>query len=94
MLEMVSVAFPEFVRVTVCVALVVPTVWLPNAIEAGTSLTVGAAPLPDNAAVIGVLDPVSAIERFAVRAPAACGVNVTCTVQLEFPANEAGQLLV
>lgn len=94
MLEIVSVALPEFVRVTVCIGLVVPTVWLPNAIEVGTSLTAGAAPVPDKAAFIGVLDPVSAIERFAVRAPAACGVNVTCTEQLEFPDNEAGQLLV
>ncbi len=30
MLEMESAAFPVFVNVTVCVALVVPTYWLPN----------------------------------------------------------------
>src|SRR5712692_5474682 len=41
MLVMVSVAFPELVRVTACGALVVSTAWLPNVRGAGMKATAG-----------------------------------------------------
>ena len=40
-LAMVSAAPPEFVSVTVCDPLVVFTVWLPKATEAGVKVTAG-----------------------------------------------------
>jgi len=42
MLLIVSAAVPEFVRVTVCAALDVPTVWLAYVKLAGDSVTAGA----------------------------------------------------
>src|SRR5262245_40520180 len=46
MLEITSGASPEFVNVTLCAALVVPTSWLPKPRLVGDRLTAGVVPVP------------------------------------------------
>jgi hypothetical protein len=82
--EMVSAAVPEFFSVTVCVALVVPTVCVAKVKAAGLRSIAGtgaALPVPDNA-IAGLLAAFEAMVSVAVRVPVAEGVNVALSVQL------------
>jgi hypothetical protein len=79
-----SGALPEFVSVIAFAALVVPTVWLPNARLVGASATAGAGaatPLPDSATPCGLPPALDAMLRVAVRVFSAAGVNVTLIEQ-------------
>ena len=56
MLLMARVAVPVFDSVTVCAALVVPTVWLAKVSEVGERLATGAGPEgPKNSVISGAL---------------------------------------
>ncbi len=94
----VSVELPVLVSVTNCTALVVPTVWLANASEAGERLTTGPvdveAPVPVRVAVCGLPVALSVTATAAVRIPEAAGVNVTLIVQLAPAATDVPQVLL
>ena len=80
----VTATVPVFLSVTICASLVVPTMVLGKAIDAGVKVTVGVAaatPVPVRATVCGVPVALSATERLAVSAPTASGLNSTETVQ-------------
>src|SRR5467141_1946970 len=78
-----SVPVPEFVRVTVCAALVVPTNWSPNAsvfvLRVAPELPW---PTPDSDTLIGPNTAFDVICRLPVRDPAAVGANFTSIVQV------------
>src|SRR5207249_4957734 len=76
-------AEPVFVSVTVCAALVVPTVWLAKGSEAGESLAVvvDAGPLPVTPTVCGLPEALSVALKLPVRVPDAVGENVTLMAQ-------------
>jgi len=80
----VSAAVPEFFTVTICAAVVTPTVVDAKVRLVGVRVTAGVAatPVPVRATVCG--DPValSAIDSEAANAPAAAGLNSTDTVQV------------
>jgi hypothetical protein len=64
---------------------VVLTAWVLKVSEPGLRLTAGTGvevPVPTSDTLCGLSVAVSVIERFAVRVPAAAGVNDTETVQL------------
>src|SRR5579859_7859531 len=88
-----SVAVPEFLMVTVCAAVVEPTVVAAKLSEVGVSVTAGAVPVPVRATDCG--DPValSAIESDALNAPAAAGLNSTETVQVAAAASVVPQVV-
>jgi hypothetical protein len=91
MLEMLSAAVPEFVKVMARAAEVVPLVWLPKAREAGASATTGAGAavaVPLNVTAAFPLLALEAIVSVALRAPVAVGANVMVTVQV--PAAASG----
>jgi hypothetical protein len=80
----VSAAVPELVRVTVCAALVVPTVCAAKVKAAGARFTAATGtelPLPDNE-MAGLVDALDATVSVAVRVPVADGVNFALNVQL------------
>src|SRR6476646_6062990 len=83
MLETVSPAVPEFVRVTGVGGLVVPTCCEPKVRLVGERDTAGAggggaaAPVALSAAWCGLPDALSVIVRLALRVPVAEGENVT-----------------
>ena len=59
-LVMAKSAPPVFVTVTVCVPLVVLTIWSPKVMAVGTRLTVGTAwPLPESSTVCGLFAELS-----------------------------------
>jgi hypothetical protein len=77
-----SAAVPVFDTVTVCAALVAPTVTVPKLMLVGETLTAGVPPpLPDSATVglPALLDTVTVADR----EPSADGVNVRANVQLD-----------
>lgn len=80
-------ALPLLVRVTVCVAVVVPTVAEPKLSKVGDADTAGAVAVPDKLAATVVEGAVALCAMFSValRVPAALGLNATCTVH-ELPA--------
>jgi len=82
MLVMLSVALPLLVRVTLLVALVVLTAWLPNAMFAGANPAPGTVPVPLKGKECGLPDALSVTENAAERAPEAAGVKVAPNVQL------------
>ena len=90
----VSVALPEFVKVTICAALTIPTDTFPNAILGVERLTAAFAPVPESATVWGLPAALSATLRDAVRVPAAAGVKVTPIVQVAPAATLAPHVLV
>jgi hypothetical protein len=93
----VSVAPPVFVNVTVCAALVVPTVWLLNVSDAGVTIAVGVAglaPVPVRLTICGLPEALSATLTLPVLVPAAVGVKVTLIVQFPPAANKLPQLFV
>jgi hypothetical protein len=98
MLVRESAAEPLLVSVTFCAALVVFTVWLAKVRLAGDSVTAGVppalAPVPVRETVCGLPVALSVIETFAVREPAAVGVNVKLTVQLALAFTLPPQVLV
>src|SRR4030095_4840801 len=82
---MLSAALPEFVSVIPLAALVVPTVWLPNARLVGFSETAAAGaatPLPESGTPCGLPTALDGIESVAERAFSAAGVKVTLIAQL------------
>jgi hypothetical protein len=77
---MLSVALPEFDRVSDIGPLVVPAVRLPNGTVAGVSDAIGVAaavPVPLSVAVCGEPAASSAICSVALKLAAVAGVNVT-----------------
>lgn len=69
----VTLTFPLFETVTVCVALVVPTTWLANVNDVGENTIdpSGAVPVPLKATVCGLPVALSDTFRVAVRVPVA-----------------------
>ena len=86
----VKVAEPVLVSVTVCAALVVPTVWLVKVSDVTERLAVvvGAVPVPVRLTVCGLPEALSVMLKVPVRVPDAVGVNVTLIVQLAPAATE------
>ena len=72
--------------VTVHALLAVPMVWLPKSMLVGEKVTtwVAAVPVPVRLTVSGVLTPLTSATRLPVTAPAADGVKVICTLQVEY----------
>src|SRR5207302_9012392 len=93
---MAKAAGPVFVSVTVCVAVVVSTVWLAKVSEAGERLAVvvDAVPVPVRPAVCGLPEALSVTLKLPVRVPDAVGENVTLMPQFPPNANEPPQLSV
>ena len=94
MLVMVKAAFPLFVRVTDCAALVVTRFCVPKLSDAVERLTTGALPVPVRAIASGLLWRLSVMLTVAVRVPEAAGANCTTIAQLAFCANELPQPFV
>lgn len=93
MLEIVSAAFPVFVKVTFCEALVVPTGWLEK-VNGAESVATGATPVPVNEMLCGLLAASSEIDTAEIRVPDAVGLKVTLIAQFALIARLAPQLLV
>ena len=93
MLEIVSAAFPLFVTVTFCDALVLPTGWLAK-VSGADNVTAGAMPVPVSETLWGLFNASSEIETVALRAPVAVGLNVTLMLQLALTARLLPQLFV
>src|SRR5437016_3712448 len=89
-------AEPVFVIVTVCAALVVPSVLIAKASAAGYSLSLlDALPIsPVRLTVCGLPEVLSVARRLPVRVPDAVGENVTLMAQFPPTAKEPPQLLV
>jgi len=97
MLVMLSAAVPEFVSVTLCAALGVPTAWLPKSRLAGEKLATGpfaGVPVPVRLTVCGLFAALSVKVIDPVRVPVAVGVNVTLIVQLPATATKLPQVFV
>ena len=96
MLLIESAPVPVFVKVMVCAALVVPTVWLAKVRLVGDKLIVGVAatavPLSDTACGLAAALSVNVIDPVSV--PAAVGVKVTEIVQLAPAGRLDGQAVV
>jgi hypothetical protein len=95
----VSAALPEFVRVTVWAAPLVPTTRDPKPRLVGENDTAGAAvtPVPVSVSRCGLPVALSVTATLAVRVPLAVGLNVTEIVQVAFTARVlglTGQVLV
>jgi hypothetical protein len=97
MLVMVNAAVPGLVSVTVCAALGVLTIWLPNARPEGDKLATGpdaGVPVPVRLTVWGLFAALSVKVIAAVRVPVAVGVNVTLIVQLPPTTTKLPQVFV
>src|SRR5256712_43561 len=94
MLVMVNAAPLGFESVTALAALVVFALWFPND-GSGEGERLGSnVPVPDTAAVWGLLPALSVAVNVALRVPAAVGVKVTSIEQLAPAARLTPQLLV
>lgn len=93
-LVMVRVVLPVLVRVTDCVALVVPRLWPAKVSAPGARVTTAPLPVPVSAAVCGLLKRLSAMVTQAVRVPSAAGENATLIVQLALGDREPSQPFV
>lgn len=95
-LLIVSEAFPELVRVTVCAAEAAPTVVAAKVRLAGESVAPGpeGVPVPLRATDCGELGAVSVKVREAAAAPAAVGLKVTVTEQEALAARVAPHVFV
>jgi hypothetical protein len=90
----VTAAAPVFLMVTACAAVVDPTSVEAKARLVGETVTVcGEVPVPESEMVCGEPEALSVIERLAVSALAAAGLNSTETVQLALTASEAPQVV-
>ena len=95
MVEIRSSALPEFVMVTVCAGLVVPTGRSAKVRLVGATVAHGAKmPVPLSAMVCGEMPASSVIVTKAKRIPAAAGVNLTLIAQLLPARTNAPQLLL
>src|SRR5438094_5043678 len=85
---MFRVEVPVLVIVTVCGALTVPTLWLPNDRLVGETVTAveAATPVPVTVMVWGFPAALSAMLNSSVTAPNAAGVNVMLIVHVPPPA--------
>lgn len=90
--DTVDEVLPVLASVTACEAVVVPTVWLPKASDAGVAATTARRPVPDNDAVF-VPAAVTTVRAPACE-PIDVGAKATFTVQFAPAASEAGQLCV
>lgn len=94
MLEIAAADPPALVSVTTVGPENDPTGTFPKFRSGGLSVIVaGVTPVPDSPAKSGVDGAFEAIERFAVRTPAAFGWKNAVIVQFADGASEAGQLL-
>ena len=89
--EIVTVALPPFVRVTVC-ELFVPVVTLPNAAVEGVAFSCGCVPVPLKAIVSGEFGALLTIEMLPLAAPADVGANCALNVVLSPAPNVTGAL--
>ena len=89
--EIVTVALPPFVRLTVC-ELFVPVVTLPNAALVGVAANCGCVPVPLKGIVSGEFCPLLTIEMLPLALPADVGVNCALKVVLN-PAPSASGVL-
>lgn len=94
MLVIVIAALPVLVSVTTFALLVVLIGWMPKARLPGERLAAGAAPVPVSATVCGLPAALSLVERDAVRAPAALGVNVILMLHVAFAAKVEPHVVV
>jgi hypothetical protein len=94
MLEMVSVALPVLVRVTICAVLLVPDNWAEKVSEEDDKLTAGPVPVPLKPTVCGLFAALSVIVRLAVSVPRAKGAKVMLIAQFASAATEPPQVLV
>jgi len=96
MLLMLRATFPVFVRVTVCEALVVPTVWLPKVRLVADRLSVGVAlaPVPVRLTVWALVLALSLIDNDPVTVPVVVGAKATEIVQFAPAARDEPQVLV
>lgn len=85
-----------FVKVSICVALVDPTVVFGNVSEPGetVAVVVGATPIPVRFTVCGLLASLSVMLITALLDPATDGLNVTLIAQLAPAANDVPHELV
>lgn len=90
----VTVLEEEFVTVMFWEALVVPFVTVPKDRLVGVTLVVPPVPIPESATCWGLLPSESVKVRFAVRVPAAVGLNCTVTVQLDDAARVEPQVFL
>src|SRR5882762_9349479 len=94
MLVMEMEAPPGFDRVTGCEALILPSACAVKVRADGAAFSTVAPPVPVSDTVCGLPEALSVMLRVPGRVPLAVGVKVTLTVQLEFAATLAPQLLV
>jgi hypothetical protein len=90
MLEMFNVAVPVLVRLTICTALVVPTIWLPKPMLLPPKVTMGATPVPLSATICGLPGSVSLTVTEPLSGPVAVGLKVTLMLQFVAGAKVAG----
>ena len=79
--EMVRLAVPELVSVTVCVPLL-PTRTFPKARLVGLTVKAGWTPLPESVMVAGELVALLTTETLPVTLPATVGAKTTLNVEL------------
>jgi hypothetical protein len=79
--EIVTVAVPPFVRLTVC-ELLVPVVTLPKGALVGVAANSGCVPVPLNVIVVGELGALLTIEMLPLALPAVVGANFALNVVL------------
>jgi hypothetical protein len=89
--EIVTVALPPFVSVTVC-ELLVPVVTLPNDALVGVADNCGWVPVPLNVIVVGEFGALLTIEMLPLALPAEVGANLALNVVLSPAPNVRGVL--
>jgi hypothetical protein len=89
--EIVIVAVPPFVRVTVC-ELFVPVVTLPKAALLGVAANCACVPVPLNVIIVGDVGALLTIEMLPLALPAAVGANCALNVVLDPTPNVSGVL--
>ena len=89
--EMVRLALPELVKVTLCEA-VVPTRTLPMAMLVGVTVRPAWTPPPESVIVAGELVALLTTEILPVTLPAAVGANVTLRVAVWLAAKVSGRV--
>ncbi len=89
--EIVTVALPLFVRLTLC-ELLVPVVTLPKAAVVGVAASCGCVPVPLQAIVVGEFGALLTIEMLPLALPAVVGANCALNVVLSPAPNVSGVL--
>jgi hypothetical protein len=90
--EIVTVALPLFVSVTVC-ELLVPVVTLPNAALLGVAASCGCVPVPFKVIVVGEFGALLTIEMLPLALPAEVGANLALNVVLSPAPNVTGVVI-